>query len=123
MACNHCFRGIDAKVKHSYTCARCKANIVARPRYDYNTVTVIPIDYDHIVELIGHYIFFRQKLSLNICDDSGALDATVFGDFSAKFLQVNFTMKHDLILILCDQMFLSNMSFEIKYKRNPFSFI
>lgn len=57
MACNHCFRGFDAKVKHSYTCARCKANIVARPRYDYNTVTVIPIDYDHIVELIGHYIF------------------------------------------------------------------
>lgn len=41
-----------------------------------------------LFKFIGHYMFFRQKLSLNISDDSGAIDVTVFRDYAAKFLLI-----------------------------------
>ncbi|XP_012844865.1 PREDICTED: replication protein A 70 kDa DNA-binding subunit B-like [Erythranthe guttata] len=69
MGCNQCFSGVDAELNHSYTCASCKEDALAKP---------------------------RAKLFLNIYDGSEELDVIVFGDAAAKILQVNSTVSMEM---------------------------
>ncbi|KAL3849518.1 hypothetical protein ACJIZ3_011400 [Penstemon smallii] len=69
MACGKCYSGINAEYKYEYTCVSCKRSTKAEP---------------------------REKVHLNIFDQSGSLDVTVFGPQAIKILQMDSVMCMDL---------------------------